>query len=320
MRVGSLFSGIGGLDLGLERAGMEIVWQVEVDDWCRRVLARHFPNAVRYGDVRKCRGEHAAELADAERAGAERSSPPGELGDRRPLGSSQLAPVDLICGGFPCQPVSHAGQRKGADDERWLWPEFRRIIREVRPRWVLVENVPGLLSIDSGRLFGGILADLAALGYDAEWDCIGAADLGAPHLRKRVFIVAHAISVPGQKRGDVGPDAGAGRQGRDHPGSSRGDGSRVTDACAHEVLADTGQQLRDGRLRWASWWSREPAEALSDARRDGRQANGEPIPESLLGRVAHGVPSRVDRLRGLGNAVVPQVAEYIGRLIMEWER
>lgn len=179
-------------------------------------------------------------------------------------GTAWVAPVDLICGGFPCQPVSHAGRRLGAADERWFWPEFLRIIREVRPRWALAENVPGLLSIDAGRLFGGMLRDLAENGYDAEWDCIPAAALGAPHIRDRVFVVAHAVSDE-QKS----PFAGIGLFGQ---------------GCRRE-FTDAG------------WWAVEPN----------------------VGRVAHRVPSRLDRLRGLGNAVVPQVAEYIGRLIMATE-
>jgi len=155
---GSLFSGVGGIDLGLERSGMEVVWQCERDPFCRQVLNKNWPGVPCYDDVR-------------------------DVDEKAPK-------VDLICGGPPCQPVSHAGRRKGAEDERWLWPEFVRVIRAVRPRWVLVENVPGLLSIDAGRLFGGVLRDLAESGYDADHDCISAAALGAPHIRDRVFIVA----------------------------------------------------------------------------------------------------------------------------------
>ena len=280
MKVGSLFSGIGGLELGLERAGMEVVWQVEVEEWCRRVLARHFPNAVRYGDVRTCHGGH---VADAECGGLQAHGAEHELrstGEEVAVsGRYCLAPVDLICGGFPCQPVSHAGKRRGASDERWLWPEFRRIVCEVRPRWVVVENVPVLLSIESGRLFGGILADLAALGFDVEWDCIGAADLGAPHLRKRVFIVAHA------------QDDGQPRSWRTRAGWAR--------------PTDSGEWSTQCRLGIA-------AHGL----RGGLDCGGW---ECGVPRVAKGQKDRVARLRGLGNAVVPQVAEYIGRLIMEWE-
>ncbi len=122
MRFGELFAGIGGIGLGLERAGMEVRWHVEKDEYCRRVLAKHWPDVARYEDVKD-------------------------------VGAHNLEPVDLICGGFPCQPVSVAGKRKAQDDERWLWPEFSRILRELRPRYALMENVPGLLV----RVFGDVL-------------------------------------------------------------------------------------------------------------------------------------------------------------------
>lgn len=154
---GSLFAGIGGLDLGLERAGMRCAWQVEIDDYATRVLCKHWPDVPRFRDVRS-------------------------------VGLHNLPAVDLICGGFPCQPHSTSGRRRAGADERDLWPEYARIIRELRPRYVLAENVPGLLSSDDGRFFGAILRDLAQLGYDAEWSMLPACALGAPHTRERVFI------------------------------------------------------------------------------------------------------------------------------------
>ena len=160
--VGSLFSGIGGLDLGLERAGFEVKWQIENNPYCQGILAKHWPDVKRYGDITTVTGH-------------------------------ELTPVDMICGGFPCQPVSVAGQRQGVNDDkgRWLWPEFRRIVELVRPRFVFVENVTGLLTANDGHAFGDILGDLAELGYDAEWSVLSASDVGAPHLRKRVWLVAH---------------------------------------------------------------------------------------------------------------------------------
>ncbi len=159
LRVGSLFSGIGGFDLAAERAGAEIVYQVEIDPWCQRVLSKHWPDVPRFGDIKE-------------------------------IDTHELPNADIVCGGFPCQPVSLAGRQAGAGDDRWLWPEFLRIIRETQPRWVLAENVPGLLSNDAGRTFGGILRDLAKSGYVVEWDCVPAAVVGAPHRRDRVWIVA----------------------------------------------------------------------------------------------------------------------------------
>lgn len=168
MNVLSLFTGIGGLDLGLERAGMTIAGQVEIDPWCRSILAKHWPEVPRHDDVRTC-----VEW----------------WGDRA---------VDLVCGGFPCQPVSLAGKGLAQADSRWLWPAFADVIRALRPRYALMENVPGLL----GRGLGDVLGDLAELGYDAEWDCLPAAYVGAPHIRNRVWIVAYV--------------AGSGCMGADH--------------------------------------------------------------------------------------------------------
>src|SRR5690242_18756815 len=160
LTVGSLFSGIGGLDLGLERAGMRVLWQCESDPYCRAVLKKHWPHLRCFEDVQ---------------------------------GITDCPRVDVLAGGFPCQPVSLAGARRGVADERWLWPEFARLIRLLRPRYALMENVPGLLV---GGGMAEVLGDLAAVGYDAEWDCVAAAHVGAPHLRFRVFIVAYPVGSP----------------------------------------------------------------------------------------------------------------------------
>jgi len=162
MRTGSLFSGIGGMDLGFERAGFEIVFQCEIDPFCRRVLAKHWPGIPCYEDVRNVSGRDV----------------PG---------------VDIIIGGFPCQPHSSAGKRLGVTDERFLWPEFARLIEETGPRLVVIENVPGL------RYSGlrTVLSDLARLGFDAEWSDLSACAMGAPHMRRRLFVVAYANGFNG---------------------------------------------------------------------------------------------------------------------------
>ncbi|HEU4463060.1 MAG TPA: DNA cytosine methyltransferase, partial [Solirubrobacterales bacterium] len=165
MNVGSLFSGIGGFELGFERAGMRVSWQVEQDPYCRAVLARHFPHAARFEDVRE-------------------------------VGAGSLDAVDLVCGGFPCQDLSAAGRGAGIDGARsGLWAEYARIVRELRPRYVVVENVPALLTGKGKRWergpIGRVLGDLAEARYDAEWACLSAREFGAPHLRKRVWIVAY---------------------------------------------------------------------------------------------------------------------------------
>jgi len=227
MRVGSLFTGIGGIDLGLERAGMTVAWQAEIDPYCCQVLAKHWPDVPNLGNVTSINWE------DVER-------------------------VDVICGGYPCQPFSVAGTRHGESDPRHLWPHMRDAIRVLRPRWALLENVAGHLSLGFGRVLG----DLAEIGYNAQWDCIPAAAVGAPHRRDRVFVVAYpnGKSEPGLPNNATAP---------------------------RKLVPNPGE-------RWAA--------------------------EPDVGRVAYGVPNRVDRLRALGNAVVPQVAEHLGNLIMKADR
>jgi DNA (cytosine-5)-methyltransferase 1 len=158
VNVGSTFSGVGGFDLGFERAGMSVVWQAEIDEWCRRVLRGHWPDAAIYDDVRAVNGEAAA--------------------------------IDLLCGGFPCQDLSVAGKRAGFKGERSsLFFEFARIADELRPRWIVLENVVGLLSSAEGRDFGILLTTLAEIGYGCAWRVVDARYFGVPQRRRRVFIV-----------------------------------------------------------------------------------------------------------------------------------
>ena len=219
MRFGSLFAGIGGIDLGLERAGMECVWQVENDPYATKVLERHWPKVRRYDDIKKIKWE------EVERA-------------------------DVVCGGFPCPVVSQAA--RGRNNGEWLWPEFTRCIGVLRPRLVVVENVPGLLRT---RL-GDVLRDLAVLGYDAEWESLPASAVGASHRRERVWIFAYPNS-----------------------NGKPGVGVNAETRCL--------QKLNGPVWDW-------------------------PNPPTGI-RVDDGVSRRVDRLRCLGNAVVPQVAEWVGR-------
>ena len=166
----SLFTGIGGIDLAAEWAGFTSVGQCEIDDYANKVLEKHWPDVPRWKDIFELKG---ADII------------------------AQCGKIDLLSGGFPCQPFSTAGKRKGDTDERHLWPELLRVIREVKPKWFMGENVRGLLSIkhtddDRQRVFGSILRDLAESGYRVGWICYGAGDVGAPHRRERVFILAHA--------------------------------------------------------------------------------------------------------------------------------
>lgn len=229
----SLFSGIGGLELGLERAGMTTVGQVEIDPFCRKVLEKHWPEVPKHDDVRT-----AAEWWQSE---------------RRPR-------VDVVCGGFPCQDISSAntsGGRRGlAGNKSGLWVHFHAAVSIVQPRWVIVENSPNWRGWTPR-----VRADLHGVGYSTTALHVSAGSLGAPHRRPRVFVVAYA--------------------------DSKGEPLRAIDA----QVAGLCEVPRCGR----DWWK--------------------PFAGPL--RVADGLPARVDRLRALGNAVVPQVAEYIGRLIVD---
>ena len=233
MRIGSLFSGIGGLELGLERAGLgSVVWQVEKDAYCRRILARHWPEAERFDDV--CR-----------------------------VGAEQLAAVDLICGGFPCQDLSDAsrGRGRGINGRRsGLWRELLRIVRELRPRWAVVENVAGAAAY---KWVPVVRRELHRLGYPSVPLALSASACGAPFPGDRVFIAAaDCNSQPAR------------------PFNAQ--------MAKLQELADT---LRKD-------WGQPSSRALG---------------------MAHGVPARVDRLRALGNAVVPQCAEVVGWVIRELE-
>jgi len=233
IRTLDLFSGIGGFALGLERTGgFHTAAFCEIDPFARRVLAKHWPQVRRYHDV------------TAISAGR--------------LAADGIA-IDAICGGFPCQDISVAGKGIGLDGARsGLWREFARLIGEIRPAWVIAENVPALRNRGADRVF----ADLEALGYAWWAGVVGAFHVGAPHQRNRVWIIAHANSARLEIR-QSGNASGA-RQG--------------------------GWPDFSGM----EWWATEPA----------------------VGRVAHGVPDRVDRLRCLGNAVVPVIPELLGRTIL----
>lgn len=230
MRVLSLFSGIGGLDLGLERAGMRVVRQIEKDPYCRAVLRKHWP------DVRIDEDVMTAEYVEGE--------------------------ADVVCGGFPCQDVSNAGLRAGITAERsGLYRELVRAIRVVRPLYAIVENVAALL----GRGMGTVLGDLAEIGYDAEWDCIPACAVGAPHCRDRVF-----ISASNPQR----------RERREKPYS--------------RTFGRVGRI--DKSVSWDFGWKA----ALAKFR-----------------GMDDGIPRSVERTDAIRNAVVPQVAEVVGRAVME---
>ena len=187
MRLGSLFTGIGGFDLAFERAGFELAWQVEIDEHCRRVLERHWPEVRRHRDVRHVHDERAARCPGC------------------------LSAVDVLAGGFPCQDVSVAGRRAGLAGERsGLWFEFHRLAAHLRPRWVVIENVPGLLSSNGGRDFGVIVRGLVELGYGVAWRVLDAQYFGVAQQRRRVFVVGCLGDRPVPPRYFLSPRAAAG--------------------------------------------------------------------------------------------------------------
>ncbi len=286
--VGSLFAGIGGIDLGLERTGhFKTHWFCERDAYCQRVLAKHWPAVPVFDDVH-------------------------DINEITP-------PVDVITAGFPCQPVSHAGRRKAQEDDRWLWPQVERCIRLLQPRGVLLENVPGLLTAGFSDVIGG----LAACGYDAEWDCIPAAAVGAPHRRDRIFVVAYPAQLHGHGS-DYHPPVGA------RPGAlseSRNGGWPSPMANTYYERGDRGARGQAGRGEQSENGSGNAPMAYAGSAgpqgpghgwttSNGASQNGIWSAEPDVGRVADGVPKRVDRLRALGNAVVPQVAEHVGRQML----
>jgi DNA (cytosine-5)-methyltransferase 1 len=312
LTVGSLFSGIGGLDLGLERAGMRVVWQCEQDPFCRRVLARHWPGVPCHPDVRTLVANAEAERCAAQwprEVEAETDGLDRHAGERRTL-PVPVPYVDVLCGGFPCQDISLAGRGAGLAGERsGLWRDFARLIGELRPRYVLVENVPALTS----RGLDVVLADLAACGLDAEWDHLPASAFGAPHRRDRIWLVAYSNAKRGDGwRGSLGDNS----EQRVQPANGRSNGSQRTPAFTEPNASDTdGPRLEGGQHASAT------RSALGFAAGGDRPGTGMGwwLAEPDVGRVANGIPARVDRLRALGNSLVPQIAEWIGRQILAWE-
>ena len=317
MKVLDLFSGIGGFALGLERAGMETAAFCEYDEKARLVLNKHWPDVQMYNDVRTLTGEQ--------------------------LEKDGITDIGLICGGYPCQPFSVAGKRQGKADDRHLWPEFFRLIQEIRPTWIIAENVAGHINMG----LKDVLADLESEGYNVQTFLIPACAVDAFHRRDRVWIVAHSNAKCGasakQKRQHEGAEdsSGSGANGFDagadvahseklqrdgggehsqqskrqipesgisggsinvaHPSSKRQQGQGINERSSNTT---------EDKTRQASWF-------INGSERRSQPGNW--LPEPSVGRVANGVPGRVDRLKQLGNAVVPQIPEVIGRFIMAIE-
>lgn len=263
----SLFSGIGGLDLAAEMAGFRTVGQCEWADYPTKVLEKHWPDVPRWRDIRTLTGESFYE-------------------------QTGLRTVDVISGGFPCQPFSVAGKRRGKEDDRYLWPEMLRVISEIRPAWVVGENVAGIVNMALDQ----VLSDLESIGYACQALVIPACAVDAPHRRDRCAIVAVTESNGLQRE----------RKSREQVGGTRFETSQF-EGCGN--VSDADRQMWNRGVEFAgterstgftdgNWWPAEPN----------------------VGRVAHGVPHRVDRLRCLGNAVVPQQFQPIFEAIKEVEQ
>lgn len=235
MIVGDLFSGIGGFSLAAEWMGWRTAWFSEIDPFASRILSHHWPDVPNLGDITA-------------------------------IDFTTVEPVDVLTAGFPCQPHSLAGKRQGSNDKRDLFDEIIRAAGVLRPQYIVLENVPGLFTSDAGRFFGRVLGAVASLGYDAEWRVLSAADVGAPHRRERVWIVAHA-NITGLE--------------------GSGEERSYTERCVASGHAGPSRVGARGQ------WEVEPN----------------------VGRVVNGLPSRMDRLRCLGNAIVPQCAVEIFRSI-----
>jgi DNA (cytosine-5)-methyltransferase 1 len=285
VKVVDLFSGIGGFSLGLESTGgFETVQFVENHEWCQKVLAKNFPGVPIAGDIKEYEGRNA----------------------------------DVVTGGFPCQPFSVAGKRKGTRDDRYLWKEMLRVIKACKPRWVIGENVRNLTSIQEGMVFEQVCADLENEGYEVQSFIIPASAVNAPHQRYRVWIVAHSDSNRNQSDIREKISRGQDKEASNTESTCRGKGGDTLSSASsdkktgnkRDVTYSNSKRLKKqwidksiqekkswNRFKYEGWWESEPN----------------------VGRVANGIPNRVDRLKGLGNAIVPQIAYQLGLAILKTE-
>ena len=298
MTHGSLFAGIGGFDYAAKLAGIETVWQVEIDGYCLKVLEKNFPDVKRYENIKKIKGE-------------------------------ELERVDIISGGIPCQPVSHAGKRKGKEDDRWLWDEMLRIISKVKPSWCIAENVYGLITQEKGMVFEQVLSDLENEGYEVQPFIIPACAVNAPHKRKRVWIVAYNNSIMRNWE-------------RCKSKSKESEKYKVVATNKNVANSDRTRELQQKRIKQdIGGWSSNKDKDVADTNGKHKQeyserdklgykrekgAFGRSIYETdwdkdwvevatELCRVDARISNRVDRIRCLGNAIVPQIAYEIFKII-----
>lgn len=290
MKVLDLFSGIGGFSIGLEKAGFETVAFCEIEDYPRAVLKRHWPDIPIYRDVRELTGEQ--------------------------LRADGIIP-DVIVGGYPCQPFSLAGVRRGEKDDRHLWPEVRRLVNEIRPTWCIFENVAGHITMGLDE----VLSDLEAEDYAARPFVIPAAGVDAPHRRDRVFIVAHTRHKPGRDsisggvRGNGTGQHAEGKRSDEAAETARPSETPETLAYANG-FRQSGQRVHGRPINTETNQDGQTNRTDSDSQRNATIWK----PEPNVGRVADGIPNRSHRIKALGNAVVPQIPEIIGRMIKIYQK
>lgn len=311
MNVLDLFSGIGGFSLGLERAGMDTVAFCEIDEFCRKVLDKNYPFTPIFKDVREI--------------------------NREVLDAAGIGKIDVICGGFPCQPFSNAGKKKGRDDDRDLWPEMFRIINEIKPTWVIGENVTGFLTMEFTRS----KINLESIGYSVQPFIIPACAVGAQHRRDRVWIIAHLDRSKLRQQSNEFPECKsegfAGHNGQKESttdidcervegfGKSVGDESKHSDLCSSISSKSTSDLDSDGlsgeanaskkknsRRNWEGDWRTNGSFNFGNWWAD----------QPRVGRAVYGFSRELDknrrfRIKALGNTVIPLIPEIIGRAIME---
>lgn len=292
MKVLDLFSGIGGFALGLEAAGMNTVAFCEQDTYCQKVLKKHWPKIPIHSDI--------TELNGYEYRGT----------------------VDLVCGGFPCQPFSVAGKQLGTEDDRALWPEMLRVIREVAPRWVIGENVSGIIPMELDK----VLFDLEGEGYTCWTFVLPACAVDAHHRRDRVWVVAHtdsksqpvgsqyeqrmvAHSISSSRRQSKRLAQRADKEAKRASNTSHSARSGQNVSNPHRQGLQGGQKIGNAKGIWAGG-NEQPERCVNDGWATW-------LPEPRVGRVADGIPNRSHRLKALGNAVVPPLVAEIGRLVMQ---
>ena len=326
MKVVDLFSGIGGFSLGLESTGgFETIQFVENESWCQKILAKNFPEVPIAGDIREYEGQRA----------------------------------DVVVGGFPCQPFSVAGKRKGTRDDRHLWPEMLRVIKACKPRWVIGENVRNLTSIQDGMVFEQVCTDLENENYEVQPFVIPASAVNAPHQRYRVWIVAYSKLnglTSTKKRRSIEETVREESQGQNRTldsqrasnlSETKGNVANANDTGDRTSEYETqrqGQKIDQRREELTQFESSRLCADVANSKiseRDALQTNrehGETTPQEVfrdrsgiqrqtswwsseprVGRVAYGVSDKVDRLKGLGNAIVPQIAYQIGLAIIQTE-